>query len=67
MKRIFNFLLAGTALLVVMNGLEACSKKSTSSKTTVTPAAEPAAKETTPPPSARGRKGRNADHQGCGW
>ncbi|MBK8787931.1 MAG: hypothetical protein IPN43_15895 [Chitinophagaceae bacterium] len=50
MKRIFNFLLAGTALLVVMNGLEACSKKSTSSKTTVTTAAEPAAKETTPPP-----------------
>ena len=50
MKRIFNFLLAGTALLVVMNGLEACSKKSTSSKTTATTTVEPAAKETTPPP-----------------
>jgi hypothetical protein len=49
MKRIFNFLFAGIALLVVLNGLEACSKKSTSSKTTAT-AAEPAAKETTPPP-----------------
>lgn len=50
MKRIFNFLLAGTALLVIMNGLEACSKKSTSSKTTATTTVEPAAKETTPPP-----------------
>ncbi|MBK8787800.1 MAG: hypothetical protein IPN43_15205 [Chitinophagaceae bacterium] len=50
MKQIFNFLLAGTALLVVMNGLEACSKKSTSSKTTATTTVEPAAKETTPPP-----------------
>jgi hypothetical protein len=49
MKRIFNFLFAGIALLVVLNGLEACSKKSTSSKTTAA-AAEPAAKETTPPP-----------------
>jgi hypothetical protein len=50
MKRIFNFLLAGIALMVVINGLQACSKKSTSSKTTTAAAAEPAAKETTPPP-----------------
>lgn len=50
MKRIFNFLFAGIALLVVLNVLEACSKKSNSSKTTAA-AAEPAAKETTPPPT----------------
>lgn len=48
-NRLFNFLFAGIALMVIINGLEACSKKSTSSKTT-TAATEPAAKETTPPP-----------------
>lgn len=47
--RLFNFLFAGIALVVVMTSLEACSKKSTSSKTTTT-AGEPAAKETTTPP-----------------
>lgn len=48
-KRLFNFLISGMALMVIISGLEACSKKSTSSKTTAV-ATEPAAKETTPPP-----------------
>ncbi|MBK8521101.1 MAG: hypothetical protein WAT20_10990 [Ferruginibacter sp.] len=47
--RLFNFLFAGLALVVIMTVLEACSKKSTASTTTTT-AGEPAAKETTPPP-----------------
>lgn len=47
--RLFNVLFAGLALLVVMTGLEACSKKSTPPKTT-TAAGDPAAKENTPPP-----------------
>ncbi len=49
--RLFNFLFAGLALVVIMTGLQACSKKSTATATTTTTTAgEPAAKETTPPP-----------------
>jgi len=48
-NRLFNFLIAGMALMIIISSLEACSKKSTSSKNTAA-AAEPAAKETTPPP-----------------
>jgi hypothetical protein len=50
-NRIFNMLFAGIALMLVINGLEACSKKSSSSKTAKTTAtAEPAVAPTPPPP-----------------
>jgi len=48
--RLFNTLFAGIALMVIMSGLEACSKKSTSSKTTATAASEPAKQEAAPAP-----------------
>lgn len=49
-NRLYNFLIAGIALTVIINGLEACSKKSTATTTTAAAAEPPAAKETTPPP-----------------
>ncbi len=46
--RLFDILFAGIALMFVMTGLEACSKKSTSSKTTATATSGPAKQEAAP-------------------
>lgn len=51
-SRLFNILFAGIALMLIINGLEACSKKSTTSKSAATVTAEPAVKEPAPPSPA---------------
>ena len=65
--RLFNFLFAGIALMVVMTSLEACSKKSTASKTTAA-AEPPAAKETPlpPPPPVEEKDGMQIKRDAAG-
>lgn len=47
---LFNIFFACIILAFMINGLEACSKKSTASKSTTALTSEPAMKEPTPPP-----------------
>ena len=50
-SRLFNILFAGIALTAVLNGLEACSKKSGSSKSTAAVTSEPAVTQPAPAPA----------------
>lgn len=64
--RSLTILFAGIALLVIMGGLEACSKKSTSSKTTAA-ANDPAKQETPPaPPPAEEKDGMQIKRDAAG-
>ena len=51
-SRLFNILFACIILAFMINGLEACSKKSTTSKSAATVTAEPVVKEPAPPQPA---------------
>jgi len=50
-SRLFNILLAGITLTAVVNGLEACSKKSGASKSAATATSQPAAAQPAPAPA----------------
>lgn len=66
-NRLFTILFAGIAFMVVMNGLESCSKKSTSSKTTATLTNEPAQPATpAPPPPAEEKDGMQIKRDAAG-
>jgi hypothetical protein len=49
-NRIFNILFAGIGVMVIVIGLQACSKKSNSSKSTAAVTSAPAVTQPTPPP-----------------
>lgn len=66
-KRLFNLLIAGITLTAVMNGLEACSKKSGSSKSAAAATSEPAVTQPAPaPPPAEEKDGMQITRDAAG-
>ncbi|MBL7700668.1 MAG: hypothetical protein JNM14_00340 [Ferruginibacter sp.] len=61
---ILSILFAGTALMLMMNFLQACSKKSTSSKTSLAATTEPA--QPAPPPPAEEKDGMQIKRDAAG-
>ena len=49
-NRLFTILFAGASMMIIVNGLESCSKKSSSSKSTATFTSEPAVTQPVAPP-----------------
>jgi hypothetical protein len=65
---IFNILFAGIGLMVIVNGLEACSKKSNASKSTAALTSEPAVTQPAhpPPPPAEEKDGMQIKRDAAG-